>query len=147
MTRLPTWRIALLRLGYLVIAGGLGTFLIPRLIDLPQDWSSSQAVVTCFLTAMMLLCALGVLRPIAMLPVMLFELVWKLVYMIRIALPLWLEGQLDGGFAQTLWECVPILLFVPIIPWAIVWHRLMPHRRSPAASVLTGAAKAVEERA
>ncbi len=137
MNRLPTWRIVLLRLCYAVIAVGLGSFLVPRLIDLPRDWSSSQAVVTSFLTAMMLLCGLGVFRPIAMLPVMLFELVWKLVFMVRIALPLWLDGRLEAGFAQTFWECVPILLFVPIIPWGIVWRRNGPGRRNglaPAAS-------------
>lgn len=137
MNRLPTWRIVLLRLCYAVIAVGLGSFLVPRLIDLPRDWSSSQAVVTSFLTAMMLLCGLGVFRPLAMLPVMLFELVWKLVFMVRIALPLWLDGRLEAGFAQTFWECVPILLFVPIIPWGIVWRRNGPGRRNglaPAAS-------------
>lgn len=131
--RLPVWRIVLLRLGYLLIAAGLGSILVPRLINLPQDWSSSQAVVTSFLTAMMMLCALGVFRPIAMLPVMLFELVWKLVYMVRIALPMWLDGRLEGGFAQTFWECVPILLFVPIIPWTIVWRRITPRRQEQSA--------------
>lgn len=133
MTRLPTWRIVLLRLCYLAIAAGLSTIVIPRLISLPPDWTSSGAVVTSFLTAMMTLCALGTFRPIAMLPVMVFELVWKFTYMLRIALPLWLEGRLVDGFEQTFWDCVPILLFVPIIPWALVWRRMMPRRSARPA--------------
>lgn len=138
MTRLSTWRIVLLRLCYLVIAGGLSTIVVPTLIALPADWTSSRAVVVSFLTAMMTLCALGVFRPIAMLPVMVFELIWKFVFMFRIALELWLNGKLDPAFEQTFWDCVPILLFVPIIPWPLVWRRIMPRRRQadplPAAA-------------
>jgi len=126
MTRLPVWRIALLRVGYLLIAGGLGMFIVPRLISPPAWSSSSAAVVTCFLAAMMTLCALGVWRPLAMLPVMLFELVWKIVYMTRVALPAWLDGTLTGDFEAVYWECVPILLYIPIIPWRHVWRKLGP---------------------
>ena len=126
MTRLPKWRITLLRLCYLLIAGGLSFSIVPRLISLPTDWTSSGAVVTSFLTAMMTLCALGVFRPLAMLPVMVFELIWKFVFMFRIVLPAWLAGPLDPKFEAVFWECVPILLFVPIIPWRHVWHRMMP---------------------
>jgi hypothetical protein len=128
MNRLPTWRIVLLRLCYLTIALGLGVSMVPRLIWLPSDWTSSQAVVTSFLTAMMSLCALGVFRPIAMLPVMVFELIWKFTYMFRITLPAWLDGSLTPKFEAVFWECVPILLFVPIIPWGLVWRRMMPKR-------------------
>jgi hypothetical protein len=133
MNRLPTWRIVLLRLCYGTIAGGLSTIVVPRLITLPADWTNSNAVVTCFLAAMMIMCALGVFRPIAMLPVMVFELVWKFVFMFRISLELWLNGKLEGAFLQTFWDCVPILLFVPIIPWGIVWRRIMPRRRELTA--------------
>ena len=132
MTRLPTWRITLLRLCYLVIAGGLGVSIVPRLINLPTDWTSSGAVVTSFLTAMMTLCALGVCRPLALLPVMVFELIWKFVFMFRIVLPAWLAGPLDPKFEAVFWECVPILLFVPIIPWRHVWHRIMPKTARPS---------------
>lgn len=138
MTRLPTWRIALLRLCYAAIAVGLSTIVIPRLIALPADWTNSTAVVTCFLAAMMTMCALGVFRPLAMLPVMLFELVWKFVFMFRIALELWLNGKLEGAFLQTFWDCVPILLFVPIIPWRHVWQRCLPGTRLTAPQVPSG---------
>lgn len=131
--RLPVWRIVLLRLCYLAIAVGLGVTIIPRLIWLPAEWAASSAVVTCFLTAMMTMCALGVLRPLRMLPVMLFELIWKLVFMVRIALPAWTDGTLGADFASVFWECVPILLFVPVIPWGHVWRRLV-RRPGPAAA-------------
>lgn len=134
MTRLPTWRITLLRLCYLLIAGGLGYSIVPRLISLPADWTSSAAVVTSFLTAMMTLCLLGVFRPLALLPVMVFELIWKFVFMFRIVMPAWLAGPLDPKFEAVFWECVPILLFVPIIPWRHVWHRIMPRRTSPQSA-------------
>jgi hypothetical protein len=126
VTRIPAWRIGLLRFGYGLIAAGLGVTIIPRLIWLPTDWVWSSAVVTCFLTAMMTMCALGVLRPLRMLPVMLFELIWKFVFMFRIAAPAWSGGTLSPEFAGVFWECVPILLFVPIIPWTYVWRKFGP---------------------
>jgi hypothetical protein len=134
MSPLPTWRVVLLRLCYLVIAGGLGVSIVPRLISLPADWTSAGAVVTSFLTALMTLCALGIFRPLAMLPVLLFELIWKFVFMFRIVLPAWLAGPIDPKFAAVFWECLPILLFVPVIPWRLVSQRYLPRRTAAARS-------------
>lgn len=126
MTWLPTWRIALLRLCYLMIAGGLGVTIVPRLIWLPETMTYQSAALTSFLASLMLLCLLGVFRPIAMLPVLLFELGWKFVFMLRIALSAWLGGRLTPDLELLFWECVPILIYVPIIPWGIVWRRYGP---------------------
>lgn len=130
--RLPTWRIVLLRLCYLVLVGGLGVFIVPRLITLPTDWTAHAAVITCFLASLCGLALLGLFRPLAMLPLLLFELAWKFIFMLRIALPAWLDGSLPPAFEATFWECVPVLLFVPVIPWRLVWQRYLPHRKVPA---------------
>ena len=103
MSRLPTWRIVLLRLCYLAIAIGLGMTIVPRLIWLPEALTYQGAALTSFLASLALLCLLGFFRPIAMLPVLLFELGWKFIYMLRIALPGWLIAGAFGGllFAAT----------------------------------------------
>lgn len=129
MSRLPTWRIVLLRLCYAAIAFGLGMFIVPRLIWLPDPLGYQLAALTCFLASLALLCVMGIFRPIAMLPVLLFELGWKFVLMLRIALPAWLAGTITPEIENLFWECVPILIYVPIIPWGIVWRRYGPGRR------------------
>lgn len=126
MSRLPTWRIVLLRLCYFAIAVGLGMTIVPRLIWLPEALTYQGAALTSFLASLALLCLLGFFRPIAMLPVLLFELGWKFIYMLRIALPGWLSGTLSPELQGLFWECVPILIYVPIIPWGIVWRRYGP---------------------
>lgn len=126
MSRLPAWRVALLRLCYLAIAVGLGMTILPRLVWLPADMSYQSAALTCFLGSLSILCLFGALRPIAMLPVLLFELGWKFLFILRIALPAWLDGTLSADLEVLFFECVPILIYVPIIPWAIVWRRYGP---------------------
>jgi hypothetical protein len=129
---LPRWRINLLRLCYLVMVGGLGIFVVPRLIVLPADWAASSAVIACFLGALCGLSVFGLFRPLAMLPVLLFELAWKFIFILRIALGPWLAGTLDPKFEAVFWECVPVLLFVPLIPWGFVWRHYLPQRAAPA---------------
>ena len=134
MTRLPTWRIVLLRLCYLAIAIGLGIAIIPRLIWLPEALTYQGAALTSFLGSLALLCLFGALRPIMMLPVLLFELGWKFILMLRIALPGWVNGTLTPEIEGLFWECVPILIYVPIIPWTIVWRKFGPIRAAKAAA-------------
>ncbi len=131
---LPSWRLHLLRLCYLLLVGGLGVFVVPRLIALPSDWSANRAVIDCFLGALSGLSILGLFRPLAMLPLLLFELAWKFIFMLRIALQAMLGGTLEPAFEAVFWECVPVLLFVPIIPWRHVWHIYLPRRAAVASA-------------
>ena len=56
-----------------------------------------------------------------MLPLLLFELVWKTVWLVAIALPLWTAGQIDAGTAETILACgLGLVIFPLVIPWPYV---------------------------
>ncbi len=83
-----------------------------------------KSVVRSVLGALSLLALLGIRYPLRMLPLLFFELAWKIIWVIAYGLPLWSTGALDAGTSETLFACVMGLVLVPIaIPWRYVhWH-------------------------
>ena len=127
MTDAPTHplsalRLNLLRAAYLVLVVGLGIFIWPTILDPGQTLPLKSGVVVSMLGAMSALAVLGLLRPLALLPILLFEIGWKTIWLLRMALPLWLGGNLDNATTATIYECVPIVIFIAIIPWGHVWR-------------------------
>jgi len=43
---------------------------------------------------------LGLRYPVQMLPILRFELVWKAIYLIAFALPLWSAHEINGAVAE-----------------------------------------------
>ncbi|MBL7996587.1 hypothetical protein JNM05_14565 [bacterium] len=76
-----------------------------------------HGVGSSLLFSIALLAALGIRYPLQMLPLLLFELVWKSIWLIAVALPLWLAEQMDP---DTL-EAFPSILMAVIVPMVIPW--------------------------
>ena len=55
-----------------------------------------------------------------MLPLLVFEIAWKLIWVSVVALPKWLDGSLDEGTLSILFNCAVVLPFVFIVPWRYV---------------------------
>ena len=80
-----------------------------------------EGALNAMLAALGLAAVLGVLSPARMLPLMLFEILWKLVWVLVVALPLWLQGALTDSVAAILFACAWALPFVFVVPWRHVW--------------------------
>ena len=59
----------------------------PSLIRHDRSWPLMEGVATCMLVAMSLLALLGLRYPLQMLPVLLFEVAWKLIWLGAVVLP------------------------------------------------------------
>ncbi|MFS2002948.1 hypothetical protein ACEN9F_04890 [Duganella sp. CT11-25] len=118
-------RLYMLRTVYLIIAVGLGLVIWPGVIHHDKPWGLMQGFVNCMLAAFGLLCALGVRYPLQMLPVLLWEVLWKTIWLIVVALPAWLAGPLDQAMMEELFA-ISLVVIIPIaMPWGYVYNKYL----------------------
>jgi hypothetical protein len=113
-------RLYLLRLGYLVVAVGLALTKWPLIINHDRPWPLFEGVETCMLVALSLLAFLGLRYPLQMLPILLFELAWKLIWVAVVVLPLWFANPIDPATLKVLYSCLVVLIVLAVIPWRYV---------------------------
>ncbi len=118
---LPPARLNLMRAGYLLMGVGLALTRWPQLPD-AHTLPHYEGVTLCLLTAMSLLAFLGLRHPLKMLPVLLFESAWKLLWLAVVALPKAVSGNLDSAATETLVNCSLVVVILAVIPWGYVWR-------------------------
>ena len=89
-------RLYVMRLMYLAIALGIGAMVLPTLLNHSPE---TEGLVTCLLGGMGLLAILGLRYPLQMVPLLMFEFVWKTMWVLDFGLPKLLSHQLVGDFA------------------------------------------------
>jgi hypothetical protein len=120
MQELSTARLYALRGCYLLMVVGLGATIWPLLLDPARVPDHMRGIVWSVLAAVSLLALLGIRYPLKMLPLLFFELTWKSLWLLLVALPLWRSGQLDPGTAESVRDCVLAVIFLAVIPWRYV---------------------------
>ena len=120
-------RLYILRAMYLVLVIGLGGLMVPEILS---HELTSRGVIPALLGAVWLLAFLGLRYPLQMLPLLMFELVWKAIWMLFYGLPQWSAGRYPPTFAEDSFNIAfgAVLLFV--IPWGYVWRHFV---KRPAA--------------
>jgi hypothetical protein len=113
-------RLYLLRFGYLVVGVGLVMTKWPLLINHEVPWPLMEGVETCMLVALSLLAFLGLRYPLQMLPILLFELAWKFIWVAVVVLPLWITNQMDPATLKVFYSCLVVLIVLAVIPWRYV---------------------------
>ena len=124
----PAWRLYLLRAMYLLVVVGLGTLVWPQFFNRTHPWAYADGIIACMLVAFSLLSLLGLRYPLQMLPILLWELVWKAVWLGVIAWPLWRGGQVDAATAANTFACSLVILVVIAIPWRFVFDHYVRQR-------------------
>jgi hypothetical protein len=110
-----------MRGGYLLWASALGSDVWPDLIKHSASWPLANSVTASLLGALAALALLGVRYPLQMLPLLLLELLWKSIWLVAVALPLWFAGDLDSARSETAIACiVGIVLVLIVVPWPYV---------------------------
>jgi hypothetical protein len=80
-----------------------------------------ESVTLCLLTAMSFLTFLGLRYPVKLLPLLLFESAWKLLWLSLVALPKVIAGGLDAATTETVVSCSLVVVIFAVIPWRHVW--------------------------
>ena len=123
MPEVSTLRLYIMRALYLLMFVGQGALQWPVLINRGADVTFWHGVGAAMLGAMALVAALGIRYPLQMLPLLLFEFAWKLIWVLAILLPKWYANQMDPA---TL-ESAPSILMGAIIPLFIPWRYVFAH--------------------
>ena len=118
-----TLRLYLLRAAYFMIFVFLTTQITPQIIMRGTQYPHMSGVARALLAALGLLALLGIRYPVKMLPILLFELAWKAIWVLAVGLPLRMANRLDPGQAQTFVDCTFGVIFcLVVIPWPYVFN-------------------------
>lgn len=114
------WRLYVLRACYAILAAGQGSIQLPLFFHHPH-WTLTGGVAHSFLLALALLSIVGIRYPLRMLPLLVYELLWKMIWLCGIALPLWLANQLEADIRGSFFEIAPIIFLIPLLPWGYIF--------------------------
>ena len=113
-------RLYVMRLMYLVLALGIGALVLPTLIN---HGAATEGLETCLLGGIGLLAIVGLKYPLQMVPLLIFEFVWKTMWVLDFGLPKLWANKLTGDFAYDLKSTMVGVVLMPlVIPWGYVWR-------------------------
>lgn len=122
MTQVSLLRLYALRAAYLLLVVGLGLTIWPGILNPDKSWPLMFGVVQCMLGALSLLALLGLRYPLRMLPLLMFEMTWKALWLLVVSLPAQLTGTMTPAIASTTFDCALVAIFLFVIPWAYLWR-------------------------
>lgn len=115
--------IYLLRLLYFLMAFFVATDAWTSIITHDGPWDHVKAVAFCVWAAYASLSVFGVFHPLKWLPIMIFMIFYKSLWLIVVAYPLWRAGALAGSPAE---EMTGVFLMIPLpiiaVPWKYVFE-------------------------
>ena len=128
LAEVSLFRLYALRASYLLLAVGLGVYIWPVVIHHTNEFAATEGVRFGLLAGLGATAVLGLRYPVQMLPLLLFELVWKAIYLIAFALPLSSAHQINAAAAEDIKACLMAVIFIPLIPWRYVFaHYVLNH--------------------
>lgn len=125
--------IYLLRLLYILMFFVLGRETWVHILTHQGSWDPTDAMAWCVWSAFATLAGLGIIRPLKMLPIVLLEIFYKVLWLIIVAYPLWSTGKLvdspaEGMTSAFLWVLLPIVA----VPWGYAFVNYVYNPRSRA---------------
>jgi hypothetical protein len=118
--------IYLLRLLFLLVVIFVGSDSWSTIIKHQGQWDHVRAAAVCMWAAYSVLSIFGLLNPLKWLPIVMFEIFYKLIWLAIVAYPLWSRNQLAGSPAEEmtyafLWVILPIVA----MPWTYAFKKYL----------------------
>jgi hypothetical protein len=119
-------RLYVLRAMYLVLAIGGGIAFLPQLLG---HEPTARGVIPSLLAGMWLLACFGLRYPLQMLPILLFELAWKTIWLVDYGLPQRMAGVNTPVFKED-FKAIALgpVVFILVIPWGYVSRHYLKNR-------------------
>jgi hypothetical protein len=122
-------RLWILRAAYLLLVVGLGAMIVPEIVS---HELTSRGVIASLLGALWVLAFFGLRYPLEMLPLLVFEFAWKLIWMVAYGLPQYSAGRLPPTFGEDFFNIgLGVILMPLVIPWGYVWRRYVKQPGTP----------------
>jgi hypothetical protein len=123
----------LLRLLFVLVFVFVGYDSWTSILKHAGPWDHIRAAAVCMWAAYSLLSIIGVFHPLKMLPLVLFEIIYKIIWLIIVAYPLWAANRLAGSPAEEmtkafLWVVLPIVA----MPWRYAFNTYVLNRKLSA---------------
>jgi hypothetical protein len=120
----PKINIYILRLMFVLMAVFLGKDSWTHILTFKGTWIPANAMSWCIWASYSVLAILGILHPVKMLPIVMLEIFYKVLWLIIVAYPLWKSNQLIGSPAEGmtnafLWVLLPIIA----MPWKYFFRK------------------------
>lgn len=122
--------IYLLRVFYFLMAAFVATDSWSSIITHEGPWDRFRAMAVCVWAAYATLALLGLIHPLKMLPIMIFMIFYKSLWLIVVAYPLWRNGALAGSPAE---EMASVFVLVPLPALAVPWIYVFRNYVRPAS--------------
>ena len=123
--------IYLLRFLYFLMSAFLATDAWRTVLGHQGAWDHTKAAAWCMWVAYPTLSVLGLIHPLRMLPIIVFMIFYKTLWLLVVAYPLWRAGTLATSPANEMahtfiWVWLPIVA----VPWAYVWRTYVARTRT-----------------
>jgi len=113
-------RLYLMRFFYLFNAVVIGAGAWPELLRSRAPWDLIHSIAFSIYSAWSLLMFLGMLLPVRMLPLLLLQLLYKLLWIVAVGLPMWSAGHLDQVSGIMKFFALIVVADIAVIPWRYV---------------------------
>lgn len=98
---------------------GLFTTVMALFTHAPLDRGVHKALIA----GLWLMCILAFRYPLKMVPILLFEMLWKIIWLFAFGLPQWFTGVGSPRLTEDLWGIGAFpLVCALVIPWGYVWR-------------------------
>lgn len=108
----------LLRLLYFLMFVGVGLENWSTIINHQGPWDHTRAVAYCVWAAYATLSLLGMVNPLRWLPIVIFMIFYKTLWIFAVAYPLWKTNALAGSPAD---EMAHIFVWAPVVAIIVPW--------------------------
>jgi hypothetical protein len=130
----PRINIYLLRAMFFLMVVFLGQDAWGFILRHEGSWEPVEAMAWCSWAAFSVLAIIGFIHPLKMLPIVMLEILYKVIWLILVAYPLWSAGELQGSAAEGmtegfLWVWLPIAA----MPWWYFVRTYVVRQKRPNA--------------